>query len=147
MVSTPLTNITQNGNIPQIGVKIKNIWNHHPDLKPTVLFFSWPQLRHFCDFRTSAWVAVPSAAWASASVWVEPGLAKHAFFIGKMVGKPLGWGPLNKSTPLIHLIYSGYLLGTISRGYQYFFLWLLWCPDHSRSLPRKGLRVPNWSLK
>ena len=30
MVSTPLKNISQNGNLPQIGVKIKNIWNHHP---------------------------------------------------------------------------------------------------------------------
>ena len=30
MVSTPLKNISQLGNLPQIGVKIKNIWNHHP---------------------------------------------------------------------------------------------------------------------
>ncbi len=29
MVSTPLKNISQNGNLPQIGVKIKNLWNHH----------------------------------------------------------------------------------------------------------------------
>ena len=29
VVSTPLKNIRQNGNLPQIGVKIKNIWNHH----------------------------------------------------------------------------------------------------------------------
>ena len=29
MVSTPLKNISQNGNLPQIGVKINNIWNHH----------------------------------------------------------------------------------------------------------------------
>ena len=28
VVSTPLKNISQNGNLPQIGVKIKNIWNH-----------------------------------------------------------------------------------------------------------------------
>ena len=27
--STPLKNISQNGNLPQIGVKIKNVWNHH----------------------------------------------------------------------------------------------------------------------
>ena len=33
MVSTPLKNISQNGNLPQIGVKIKNIWNHHPALQ------------------------------------------------------------------------------------------------------------------
>ena len=30
MVSTPLKNISQNGNLPQIGVNIKNFWNHHP---------------------------------------------------------------------------------------------------------------------
>ena len=29
MVSTPLKSISQNGNLPQIGVKIKNVWNHH----------------------------------------------------------------------------------------------------------------------
>ena len=31
MVSTHLKNISQNGNLPQIWVKIKNIWNHHQD--------------------------------------------------------------------------------------------------------------------
>ena len=30
MVSTPLKNISQIGSFPQVGVKIKNIWNHHP---------------------------------------------------------------------------------------------------------------------
>ena len=29
VVSTHLKNISQNGNLPQIGVKIKNLWNHH----------------------------------------------------------------------------------------------------------------------
>ena len=29
VVSTPLKNIGQNGNLPQIGVKIKDIWKHH----------------------------------------------------------------------------------------------------------------------
>ena len=29
MVSTQLKNISQNGNLPQIGVQIKNVWNHH----------------------------------------------------------------------------------------------------------------------
>ena len=31
MVSTHLKNISQIGNLPQIGVKIKNIWKHHLD--------------------------------------------------------------------------------------------------------------------
>ena len=29
MVSTQLKNISQNGSFPQVGVKIKNLWNHH----------------------------------------------------------------------------------------------------------------------
>ena len=29
VVSTHLKHISQNGNLPQVGVKIKNIWNHH----------------------------------------------------------------------------------------------------------------------
>ncbi len=29
VVSTHLKNISQNGNLPQIGVKIQNVWNHH----------------------------------------------------------------------------------------------------------------------
>ena len=47
MVSTPLKNINQNGNLPQDGVKTENIWNHHLDksysTKKThvALEFSW----------------------------------------------------------------------------------------------------------
>ena len=32
MVSTHLKNSSQIGNLPQIGVKMKNIWNHHLDV-------------------------------------------------------------------------------------------------------------------
>ena len=42
MVSTHLKNISQNGNLPQIGVKIKNIWNHHPE---SSLIFCWTPWR------------------------------------------------------------------------------------------------------
>ena len=31
VVSTHLKNISQNGNLPQIGANTKNVWNHHPD--------------------------------------------------------------------------------------------------------------------
>ena len=39
---THLKNISQNGNLPQIGMSIKNIWNHHP------VIHSWPskQAKH-----------------------------------------------------------------------------------------------------
>ena len=35
MVSTHLKNISQIGNLPQAGVKIKNVWNHHLVHQPT----------------------------------------------------------------------------------------------------------------
>ena len=31
MLSTQLKNISQIGSFPQVGVKIKNVWNHHPE--------------------------------------------------------------------------------------------------------------------
>ena len=46
MVSTHLKNISQNRHLPQIGMLIKNIWNHHlVFLLPTNLFFSAAQKR------------------------------------------------------------------------------------------------------
>ena len=53
MVSTHLKNISQNGNLPQIGVKIKNIWNHHLEKS---LF--WRFLNYFVNNRRIA------ASWA-----------------------------------------------------------------------------------
>ena len=40
MISTPFKNISQNGNLPQIGVKIKNVWNRHLDFLSTSFSFS-----------------------------------------------------------------------------------------------------------
>ena len=37
VVSTPLKHISQNGNLPQIGVKIKHIWNHHLENNATLV--------------------------------------------------------------------------------------------------------------
>ena len=39
-ISTPLKNISQNGNLRQIGVKINNVWNHHPE-NDHILVGSW----------------------------------------------------------------------------------------------------------
>ena len=39
VVSTHLKNISQNGNLPQIGVKIKNIWNHQQDKRWRQMYF------------------------------------------------------------------------------------------------------------
>ncbi len=45
MVSTHLKNISQNGNLPQIGLKIKNIWNHH------LVIFQLSIFRGYVSFR------------------------------------------------------------------------------------------------
>ena len=39
VVSTPLKNISQIGNLPQIGVKKKHIWNHHLENNDGLFFF------------------------------------------------------------------------------------------------------------
>ena len=41
VVSTHLKNISQNGNLPQIGVKIKNIWKHHLDAYLKIFEITW----------------------------------------------------------------------------------------------------------
>ena len=46
VVSTHLKNISQMGNLPQTGVKIKNIWNHHPVYSEAKKFMKFPKLTH-----------------------------------------------------------------------------------------------------
>ena len=48
VVSTHLKNISQNGNLPQIGVKIKHVWNHH--LGFMLLSFKKKQQTHHDSF-------------------------------------------------------------------------------------------------
>ena len=62
VVSTPLKNISQNGNLPQVGVNIKNMWNHHLD-KPCLFFPSFFRgflsqtkfTKKTCESATSCW--------------------------------------------------------------------------------------------
>ena len=65
MVSTHLKNISQNGNLPQVGIKIKNVWNHHPNNNrnnpPTLPTFClatgcWP---NFSSLRSPEWAKGP----------------------------------------------------------------------------------------
>ena len=71
VVSTHLKNISQNGNLPQIGVKIKNLWNHHPDQLVEPLFLcasnsisihhstsASRQRERRCIFRRFCWTAL-----------------------------------------------------------------------------------------
>ena len=121
MVSTPLKNLSQNGNLPQIGVKIKNMWNHHTesikkslhhfwDLQGFQVFFkSWARLRSAWD---KGWLALQRWApqnqvpptkgrqvegWPTASPsisdWQISG-ASHTVWIGQTPGskyKDIKW--------------------------------------------------------
>ena len=53
MVSTPLKNISQHGNLPQIGVKIRNIWNHH-----LVFFGRCFRTEPFCISPRNTWKTI-----------------------------------------------------------------------------------------
>ena len=66
MVSTQLKNISENGSFPQVGVNIKNIWNHHPDHYKDPFFpnqyFMESNVRGFLtvtSFRKSAKLVAP----------------------------------------------------------------------------------------
>ena len=60
MVSTPLKNISQNGNLPQIGVKIKNIWNYHPG-GSIVLSHQWCEAgMSFKICHSEVWISEPN---------------------------------------------------------------------------------------
>ena len=59
MVSTHLKNISQIGWSPQVGLKIKNIWNHHPEKHcsknpPEIFFRIWSVLILFCPIFLAA---------------------------------------------------------------------------------------------
>ncbi len=57
MVSTHLKNISQIGSCPQVGVKIKNVWNHHP----VVCFFVFPSRPP--SWKVHTWARTP---------WLQP---------------------------------------------------------------------------
>ena len=92
MVSTHLKNICQIGSFPQVGVKIKNIWNHHLVMVPTqVLDESFGHC--FChpeDFNST-----------SGPLW-SPDTAAHlvVIFLGSMKQQPDTPG---KMTPFYRL--------------------------------------------
>ena len=56
VVSTPLKKISQNGNLPQVGAKRKNLWNHHLVLVDFSYNSSLPNCRHhFPKFWCKTW--------------------------------------------------------------------------------------------
>ena len=74
---TDLKNISQNGNLPQIGVKIKNIWNYHLD-------------------DSASWMSSPLICFMN--VWLNQDFFRGNFIMSK-VWLPLssGWFFANPS--------------------------------------------------
>ena len=62
VVSTHLKNVRQIGSFPQVGMKIKNIWNHHP------VFFGGAQELH-CWKNAGGFVVFPP--WNVCSEWIR----------------------------------------------------------------------------
>ncbi len=58
VVSTHLKNISQNGNLPQIGVKIKNIWNHHPENQEMS-----KKIKDWAFFCRKTWLVLVGNQW------------------------------------------------------------------------------------
>ena len=83
MVSTRLKNISQNGNLPKIGVNIKNIWNHHPAR------ISW---RVFVAHQKLASHGFPTWSFASTLVRLNPWRCRlaHRWYNGTAVSGVAG---------------------------------------------------------
>ena len=56
VVPTHLKNISQNGNLPQIGVEIKTIWNHHLELLGCILYCPWKK-SHWLSLKLTIYIA------------------------------------------------------------------------------------------
>ena len=56
----PLWNTSQNGNLPQIGVKIKDIWNHHLELHWFSYFFPRIESDNLLELLPGPHLLVPS---------------------------------------------------------------------------------------
>ena len=63
VISSHLKNISQNGNLPQIGVKLKKIWNHHP-----VIAFS---LRLLYDSTSDSGPESPCGQVQASQLWSQ----------------------------------------------------------------------------
>ena len=82
VVSTHLKNISENGNLPQIGVKIKHFWNHHLEnnlpqssfSKQMMKYGRWPETWDFLTWKSNGWRAPKWWALENVSPF------KHGYF-------------------------------------------------------------------
>ena len=79
MASTHLKNISQIGSFPQVGMKIKNIWNHHPAEYKKVPFPRKKPSEFFRCPNPSSWNldSVPFISWNLPALSKKPPLIER----------------------------------------------------------------------
>ena len=91
VVSTPLKNISQNGNLTQIGVKIKHVWNHQPNN------LWWGEELYILSSVSSHLVPCLNTSSLLPRTWLLEGLRKNqrnspgGKKMGKVDGEPKPW--------------------------------------------------------
>ena len=83
LVSTPLKNISQIGSFPQVGVKIKNLWNHHLainfDMKFRRRIFRWIPKNCLSDQREGSSLIRKYDSSPNGPVYLTPPKKNHTW--------------------------------------------------------------------
>ena len=101
VVSTHLKNISQNGNLPQIGVKLKNIWRHHLEYDLVIFvvqfpsFTTWIILVGSCvcsRFFFIVWKIVPTTAiHGTNGIFTDPMTRWFLWQVRNIIPYPVPW--------------------------------------------------------
>ena len=98
VVSTHLKNNSQNGTLPQIGMNIKNVWNHHlviPVATSSPAFSASPAIianRKWCGWRVASVGANPRLGFDDLDVSKNSGTPKSSILIGFSIINHPFWG-------------------------------------------------------
>ncbi len=104
MVSTPLKNISQIGSFPQVGMKIKNNWNHHLDIYTYVYLavpLTWQNIDPSLTWHLSVISFPIDATCPSVASTVAPGSFVDTFVVAIIKVETLQ-GVIIEPTQTIH---------------------------------------------
>ena len=147
MVSTPFKNISQIGNLPQVGVKIKNIRNHHLAKKRLLLLLpSCPKFLGMslasgskCIFFKGAIGERSALPKKWAKLRMMPGNSEAVFFLPQLFKKDIVDMGVSKNRPTLRIIGPTKLaiLRTLPLVYRF-------KPSHWRVQDASG--TPKWMV-
>ena len=140
MVSTPVKHISQIGNLPQLGVKIKNI-NHHLDY--TVLFGRLQVLALPSNAGNPAKIRILVLLWdqflllaGAAPLGEGPPLAGHA----SSTEHPMEENPTPKRKLLVSTRFDQFWISMWQRGWHR-YIRLLWCHPNILDLKQDIVQI------